>query len=113
MEVLNILQKIDKTKINTSKIMKDYTLVENNSEYLSYLNVYIQTMLKSLWEEPKLVYKLLLKANKDEMKNNLAPLICNNFYENILSPNFIQDPLIYIIYPFFLEKEKGKRKSKL
>ena len=98
MEVLNILQKIDKTKINTSNIMKDYTLVENNSEYLSYLNVYIQTMLKSLWEEPKLVYKLLLKANKDEMKNNLAPLICNNFYENILSPNFIQDPLIYIIY---------------
>ena len=98
MEVLNILQKIDKTKINTSNIMKDYTLVENNSEYLSYLNVYIQTMLKSLWEEPKLVYKLLLKANKDEMKNNLAPLICNNFYENILSPNYIQDPLIYIIY---------------
>ena len=98
MEVLNILQKINNTKSNSTNILKDYILLENYSEYLSNLNMYIPEILKYLWEEPKLLANLLIKANNEETKNYLAPLICNNFYENILSPNYIQDPLIYIIY---------------
>ena len=98
MEVLNILQKIDKTKITSEKDLKEYILVENNYEYLSILKSYISNILKYLWEEPKLLSELLLNADKEDIKDYLAPLICNNFYENILSPNYIEDPLVYIIY---------------
>ena len=98
MEVLNILQKIDKTKITSENDLKEYILVENNYEYLSILKSYISNILKYLWEEPKLLSELLLNADKEDIKDYLAPLICNNFYENILSPNYIEDPLVYIIY---------------
>jgi hypothetical protein len=102
MEVLNILQKLSYSKSNSENnsqnLLKEYILVENNYDYLSDLSTYISDLLNYLWEEPKILANLLLKANKAETEEFLAPLICNNFYENILSPNYIEDPLIYIIY---------------
>ena len=104
MEVLNILQKINKTNSNSntkkksSNVLKDYILVEDNYNYLKDLDRYIIDFLNYLWDEPKILANLLIKANIEETKTYLAPLICNNFYENILSHNYIQDPLIYIIY---------------
>ena len=105
-EVLNILQKINnkgelndnsKNK-NSNKSLKEYCLVENNYDYLEVLNTYIPKLLNYLWEDPKLVANLLMVADKDDTNKYLAPLICNNFYENILSSNYIEDPLMYIIY---------------
>jgi hypothetical protein len=107
MEVLNILQKIDKSKSNIrggSKTLKENILIENNYEYLSTINTYISNLLKYLWEEPKLLSDILINADIEDTRDFLAPLICNNFYENILSPNYIEDPLIYIIY-LLLKKE--------
>jgi hypothetical protein len=107
MEVLNILQKIDKSKSNIknkSKTLKENILIENNYEYLSTINTYISNILKYLWEEPKLLSDILINADIEDTRDFLAPLICNNFYENILSPNYIEDPLIYIIY-LLLKKE--------
>ena len=101
MEVLNILQKIRSPKnqdSNSSNILKEHVLVENNYEFLSSLTTYVTNSLKYLWEEPKLLADLLLRVYPKEIEENLAPLICNNFYENILSPNYIEDPLLYIIY---------------
>ena len=108
MEVLDILQKINnekpKAKKNTNSkesnkpLLKEYILVENNYKYLSDLNRFISNILKYLWEEPKIIANLLIKADKEDVKNHLAHLVCNNFYQNILSPNYIEDPLIYIIY---------------
>ena len=114
-EVLNILQNINlenpvnKTKSTlesnrASGYLKEYILVENNYKYLSDLNKYISNILKYIWEEPKLIADLLIKADKKDVRDYLAPLICNNFYQNILSPNYIEDPLIYIIY-LLLKKE--------
>ena len=107
MEVLNILQIISKKKPKDNKSnqnssqpenLKEYILVENNYDYLSVLNTYIPNLLTYLWEDPKLVAKLLINADKEDTKKYLAPLICNNFYENILSSNYIEDPLMYVIY---------------
>ena len=94
----------DKSKEPIKPLLKEYCLVENNYDYLSDLSKFITNLLKYLWEEPKLIAELLSKSNKDDVKNYLAPLICNNFYQNILSPNNIEDPLIYIIY-ILLKKE--------
>ena len=79
-------------------MLKEYILVEDNYQYLSNVRTYISNILKYLWDEPKLLADLLLETDKEDIKEFLAPLICNNFYENILSPNYIEDPLIYIIY---------------
>ena len=95
-EVLNTLQKINIKSNN--EITKECILIENNYDYLSVLNSYIPNLLKYLWEDPKLVANILINANKEDAKNYLAPLICNNFYENILSSKYIQDPLIYVLY---------------
>ena len=116
-EVLDILQKISnqnplnnnnnkssKDSSKSSQCLKEYILVENNYEFFSALNQYIKNIVRYLWEEPKLVADLLIRADKEDVKTYLAPFICNNFYQNILSPNYIEDPLIYIIY-ILLKKE--------
>ena len=50
MEVLNILQKIDNSKIKNKKKktndFKEYKLIDNNYNYLSNLNTYISNILK-------------------------------------------------------------------
>ena len=111
MEVLNILYKIntkEKADIQNSQsdskstpeasLLKEYILVKNNYDYLSELNTYIPKLLSYLWDDPKLVANLLLHADPTDTKKYLAPLICNNYFENILSSNYIEEPLIYVIY---------------
>ena len=109
MEVLNTLQRLNQEKPKTDKNpkkaassqtenLKNHIFIEESNTYLNDLNLYIPFLLNTLWEEPKLVANILINSNIDDVKNYLAPLICNNFYENILSSNYIQDPLMYIIY---------------
>ena len=44
-----------------------------------------------------MVASLLINSKKEDIKNNIAPLIVNNFYENILSSSYIEDYLLYVI----------------
>ena len=53
--------------------------------------------MKSLWENPNIVAKIIMKSDKKDLRYNIAPLIANNFYENVLSSNFIEDHLLYVI----------------
>ena len=53
--------------------------------------------MQSLWENPKIVAYLLINSKKEDIKTNIAPLIVNNFYENILSSSYIEDQLLYVI----------------
>ena len=98
-EVLNVL----KNDPYSNNIV-NYFLVEDNKDYLKTLYLYIPRLLTYLWENPSLVASLLINSNKNDIKHYLAPLICNNFYENILSSNYIEDQLIYVIY-LLLENE--------
>ena len=88
----------------------NYKLIENNKDYLKHLYLFIPKILTYLWEQPSLIAKILMNARKIDIQKYLAPLICNNFYENILSANYIEDQLIYIIY-LLLEDEINKIKS--
>ena len=98
-EVLNVLKNDP-----YSNIIVNYLLVENNKDYLKTLYLYIPRLLTYLWENPSLIATLLIHSNKNDIKKYLAPLICNNFYENILSSNYIEDQLIFVIY-LLLENE--------
>ena len=104
-EVLNVLKNGP-----YSNNIKNFVLVKDNKDYLKTLYLYIPKMLTYLWENPKIIAKLLLNSNNSDIQTYLAPLICNNFYENILSSNFIEEPLIYVIY-ILLEDEINKLKD--
>ena len=76
---------------------KDIELVEKPELLLEDLKFYFPNFLFYLWEKPDIMAFLIQKAEISDVKNYLAPLVVNNFYENILSSNFIQENLIYIL----------------
>ena len=96
LEAFNIIANKDITNSEKYK----YTLISNTEEqeqYLGEIYTYVPLLMKTLWENPKTVANLIIKANKTDLKKNIAPFLANNFYENILSSNFIEDQLLYVI----------------
>ena len=80
------------------KIRKEYELVDvNNCEMLKELNLYFIKLMKYLWQQPKVVALLLEKSDINDIREILAPFFVNNFYENILSSNYIEDNLMYLL----------------
>ena len=92
LDVLNIIQ----NKISGQESKKKSILCEDKS-ILGNLNNYVPKFLAYLWENPKLVADILMNAEIQDVKEHLAPFIANNFYENILSPNYIEDYLMYVM----------------
>ena len=69
--------------------------------------IYIQKLLKTLWNHPELVYKILTNSDVEKVKENVAPFIVNNFYCNHLSGNYIENNLLYI-FTLMLKDEIDK-----
>ena len=107
LEVQNILQKINFKNLDQEK--KKSILYEDKS-FLGNLNNYLPNFLTYLWENPKFMAQILLNAEIQDVKEYLAPFISNNFYENILSPNYIEDYLLYVIC-ILLKDEISKMES--
>ena len=63
---------------------------------MNNINV-LYLFLQNIWKSPKSVATILSKADKNDLKNNLAHLITHNIYENIFSSNSKEEQLIYII----------------
>jgi len=83
---------------------KQFELLENPNDFLKDLFNYIPNLLNLLWENPKLVAFLLSNSNINDIKSSLAPFIINNFYQNILFSNSVDNNLIYV-YTLMLQKE--------
>ena len=79
-----------------AKNNKKYVLIEDN-ECLKDLNNYLPNFLIYLWENPQIMATILSNSNKKDFKDNLASFVVNNFYENILSSNYIEDNLMYLL----------------
>ena len=67
--------------------------------------------MDELWKSPNSIINILLKADKNDIKNNLANFIVNNFYDNISSLYQKDEPLIYII-SILLKNEINSLKNK-
>ena len=107
LDVQNILQKMNPKNLDTEK--KKAILYEDKS-FLGNLNNYIPPFLTYLWENPKFIAEILLNSEIQDVKEYLAPFISNNFYENILSSNYTEDHLMYIIC-ILLKDEINKIKT--
>ena len=101
---LEVNKKIDSLLKQKNYNYEIIDLKNEAGELLKELNVYIVKLMTYLWDQPKLIANLLLSAKKNDIKENLAPLIANNFYENILSSDYIEDNLLYIL-SLLLQKE--------
>ena len=86
------------TRLNIDN--KKYELIVDNDEqcrFFKEMNTYIPKLLFYLWVQPKTVSEILAFGDKSLVKEHLAPLIVNNFYENVISSNYIEDNLMYVI----------------
>ena len=79
------------------KFKKSFYIINNILDEFEDNKIYITTFLQLLWEYPELVYEIIKNSEPDELKNNIAPFIINNFYSDYLSGNFIENNLLYII----------------
>ena len=94
---------IDETKGEKRK----YEIVKNPGDYLHDLNTYIPKLMNYLWEKPKVVCSIIQNAKNNYVKSYLSTLFANNFYENILSSNLMDDRLMYLL-TLLLEGEINK-----
>ena len=77
-----------------------YILLSNKDDietYLSDIYTFTPMFIRFLWENPEIVAELLMNTKIADLKSNLAFLFVNNFYENMLSSNFIEEILLYVI----------------
>ena len=59
--------------------------------------VYISSFFNILWNSPEIVHRILVNSEKEVVKKNLAPFIVNNLYCNLLSGNYMENNLLFII----------------
>ena len=93
LDVFTQLQKFSRKEIKKCVLVDEKTQKDN----LKNLNNYIPKYLLYLWDEPELIVKLLKNSNIKDIKTHLAPLLTNNFYENILSVNYIEENFLYVL----------------
>ena len=84
-------------KENNEQNIKKFELIDQYTEHLKDLSNYIPKLLKYLWEDPKMMTKLLLNSENNDIKKSLAPFLANNFYENILSFNYMQENFMFVL----------------
>ena len=104
-QIDNNCTKIYKAKLEALSMLSEREDSSNNNQYiliqdnenLKDLNNYLPNLLTYLWEHPKIMAILLSNSNIKDIEGNLASFVVNNFYENILSSNYIEDNLMYVL----------------
>ena len=105
MEKINLMNNLSRKKEKQNS--KQIILLDKPSEVLEDLNYYLPSFMFYLWDNPEIMALLLKNVELNQIKSNLAHLVMNNFYENILSSNLIQNNLIYVITILLKEEIEG------
>ena len=66
-------------------------------EKLSGNKVYITKFLKFLWDSPEIIHHILENSTNESVKTNLAYFVVNNLYCNVLTGNYMENNLFYLI----------------
>ena len=94
----------------SGKENKKYELVNDNLHFLGDLYLYINKLMNYLPKKPKIIATIIQHSNIEILREQLAPFFINNFYENILSNDSIENNLIYIL-TLLLEDEINNLKD--
>ena len=94
-----------KTKLEVENMISERNNLEENKKYkllkdnrvLGNFGIYIPDLMQQIWENPKSLATILLKADKNDVKKNLAHFVVHNLYDNVSSLRHKDDQLIYII----------------
>ena len=105
MEKINLMNNLSRKKEKQNS--KQIILLDKPSEVLEDLNYYLPSFMFYLWDNPEIMALLLKNVELNQIQSNLAHLVMNNFYENILSSNLIQNNLIYVITILLKEEIEG------
>ena len=89
-----------------------YELITDKNQINQYFNkvgnyFIVPSFLKEIWKSPKSLATILSKADKFDIKYNLAHFITLNIYDNIFSSNGKEEQLIYIISLLLKEEIKN------
>ena len=95
-EKLKVMNMIS-DRVNQDKKILELVDINDESNILNDLKFYLPHFMFYLWENPNIMALILKNADINDVKNYLADFIVNNFYENILSSNFIEENLIYVL----------------
>ena len=92
--------------INKKSYKKKYHILTSKTFYEDYESLFqnIRNFIIYLWDNPKIFYNLMIYSYKNELQNNIIPLLINNFYENIFSSNSLENQLVYICIIFIIEE---------
>ena len=93
LKVMNMIS--DRVKHDNTQL--ELIDIKDKSNIIGDLKLYLPYLMNALWENPKIMALILQNADINDVKDYLADFIVNNFYENILSPNFIEENLIYVL----------------
>ena len=105
--MLNTILENKKLDNRKYKLIHEY---EGQHTYFQDAYTYIPNLLESLWNQPRVIAKLITNSDINDVKNSLAYFFMNNIYENILSSTFIEDNLMYVI-TLVLNEEINKLSS--
>ena len=83
--------------LRNSKYNVNYILDDNPKKYLSSSFTFYEDYLNLIKEYQVIVINIIENVNQDEI-NNLSNFFIDNFYENLLSSNFIENELLYLIW---------------
>ena len=75
---------------------KKFVLKENLVDFGVMYN-FIPNFFYYLWGNPKLVADIIKNCDIKDIKASLANLFINNFYKNILSNNYVENNLLYVL----------------
>ena len=96
LDVFLHLKKFNKGE-NPDKTIKKFELVDQINLQLKDLSNYIPKLLNYLWEDPKMMTKVLINCDTNDLRKIIAPFLTNNFYENILSFNYLQENFMFVL----------------
>ena len=82
---------------NKADFFIKYIFNKEPTDNLNQCFSYITNFLFSLRNDQELMFKIIQKASIDDSKECLSSLLINNYYENILSSNYIEIELLAII----------------
>ena len=100
-----LIMELNKQKIKNVKIF-----IQQDFDILGINKIFIQKFFLMLWNNPNLMVKILNNVDINDLKENLAPFVVDNFYNNYLSGNYLENNLLYV-FALMIKEEVDKLKD--